>query len=349
MKSHWKQEILILFTVLAAIWTPLVCLIKTRDYFQIGLLLMLILLICAIVAMLAWGIIRYPELKIELQTRLTNALETIKVRPKSVLALLVLGVVFLLLIVTVVAAVAVGSTYLKDWPRAKSPDEYTPPPSNKADFPISSVTTPSFRVKLITGAGMSASNIIIAISPLEATSQICRGEVSDRTGCATFYNAPTGKYVIIAVSEVRGSAKISSTVISIGEGQTVFNWALASMSPPAAVDVLDAFRLNRFRLEHRHLKILDRFVSDAQSRGSILIFGFTDSRGSEEFNEWLAGRRALVVEEYLHSKHVSENKLRLFTMGERKPAVSEMLGGTPKNRRVVCLLINKSFLDSSEE
>lgn len=67
----------------------------------------------------------------------------------------------------------------------------------------------------------------------------------------------------------------------------------------------------------------------------ILITGYTDSDGSENFNLKLSERRASAVLNYLSSLGVSLNRLRMQGFGETQPiADNTSVEGKQKNRRV---------------
>jgi outer membrane protein OmpA-like peptidoglycan-associated protein len=76
--------------------------------------------------------------------------------------------------------------------------------------------------------------------------------------------------------------------------------------------------------------------------GEILVFGHTDERASEAYNDELSKRRALAVKKYLVDLGVAPDKLQLRYFGEREPVDSR---GNEKawarNRRVSISLTQK--------
>lgn len=73
----------------------------------------------------------------------------------------------------------------------------------------------------------------------------------------------------------------------------------------------------------------------AQSGESIVLEGYTDNRGTREYNMALGERRAKAVASYLKIRGVDAAKIEVISFGEEKPAVE---GNDPaawaQNRRV---------------
>src|SRR5690606_8692503 len=67
----------------------------------------------------------------------------------------------------------------------------------------------------------------------------------------------------------------------------------------------------------------------------ILVVGFTDSKGSDEYNQGLSERRASSVVSYLKSKGISSSRLSSIGQGESNPrATNDTDAGRAQNRRV---------------
>ncbi len=82
---------------------------------------------------------------------------------------------------------------------------------------------------------------------------------------------------------------------------------------------------------------LDKLVSvfDSYADTNIKIFGYTDSKGSDEYNLALSERRATSVKDYLASKGLSSSRFEVVGMGEADPiADNETDAGRSQNRRV---------------
>ncbi|WP_448645931.1 OmpA family protein [Pseudomonas mohnii] len=102
-----------------------------------------------------------------------------------------------------------------------------------------------------------------------------------------------------------------------------------------AGDVLFAF--NQSELTPTAKSQLDSIMGKLQDADviSIKVIGFTDSVGSDAYNQGLSERRASSVAEYLLSQGVAPNKLTSEGKGESQPvADNETDEGRAKNRRV---------------
>lgn len=102
-----------------------------------------------------------------------------------------------------------------------------------------------------------------------------------------------------------------------------------------AGDVLFAF--NQSELTPTAKSQLDSIMGKLEDADvvSIKVVGFTDSVGSDTYNQALSQRRASSVAEYLLSQGVAPNKLTSEGKGESQPvADNETDEGRAKNRRV---------------
>lgn len=68
----------------------------------------------------------------------------------------------------------------------------------------------------------------------------------------------------------------------------------------------------------------------------VVVGGFTDSRGDDEYNMWLSKRRALSIKNYLLSTYtIDEDRVVLQWFGEQNPAADNATEeGRQRNRRV---------------
>ena len=87
-------------------------------------------------------------------------------------------------------------------------------------------------------------------------------------------------------------------------------------------------------------KIIDYMV---ENNYDVTIIGYTDSKGSEEYNENLSMRRAVSVKEKLLELGLSADKiLRLEARGELEPVSSnETEEGRAQNRRIEFNLVRR--------
>lgn len=98
------------------------------------------------------------------------------------------------------------------------------------------------------------------------------------------------------------------------------------------------FMVNSTALTNEAKSILDRIASTVagQRTGYLVeLQGFTDSSGSEDFNESLSQRRAESVQRYLVSKNVPLFRISIVGLGEANPiADNRTRTGREQNRRV---------------
>jgi outer membrane protein OmpA-like peptidoglycan-associated protein len=77
-------------------------------------------------------------------------------------------------------------------------------------------------------------------------------------------------------------------------------------------------------------------------QGDVLIEGYTDSLGSEEYNRYLSGERASAVKQALLGRGIGAERIQVRGVGEEKPVASnETAAGREQNRRVEVLIVNK--------
>jgi peptidoglycan-associated lipoprotein len=95
------------------------------------------------------------------------------------------------------------------------------------------------------------------------------------------------------------------------------------------------FDYDSANLEPSARDAIARNANCVRERGmsSVKVTGFTDPRGTEEYNLALGDRRARSVEQYLNSLGVDRNKLSTASMGEEM-AHGEDESGWAKDRRV---------------
>ncbi len=80
---------------------------------------------------------------------------------------------------------------------------------------------------------------------------------------------------------------------------------------------------------------------DKKSLGSLLITGFTDSVGSDEYNEALGFRRARTMKNYFIKMGIPEHKILVASKGEKEPAdVNTSAAGRANNRRTLVTIKN---------
>ena len=100
-------------------------------------------------------------------------------------------------------------------------------------------------------------------------------------------------------------------------------------------DVL--FDLDKADLKPGANRVMDRlaaFLKDHEER-SILVEGFTDSTGAEDYNMQLSERRARSVRQALMDRGIAGDRIEVRGYGEQFPvATNETIAGRQQNRRV---------------
>jgi len=101
------------------------------------------------------------------------------------------------------------------------------------------------------------------------------------------------------------------------------------------------FSYDKFLLGAREKNILDQVATYMKKTPTlgIIVEGYCDERGSEEYNRALGERRALAVHDYLITRGVPSARIQTQSYGEERPAVK----GTgeavfAKNRRAELIL-----------
>ncbi|WP_040578319.1 OmpA family protein [Methylomicrobium album] len=80
----------------------------------------------------------------------------------------------------------------------------------------------------------------------------------------------------------------------------------------------------------------------------VKIEGYTDSRGSEAYNEELSSRRAEAVRDFLAGNGISAQRMTVQGMGENFPIASNSTSaGRQQNRRVDVTITDASKAGAS--
>ena len=91
------------------------------------------------------------------------------------------------------------------------------------------------------------------------------------------------------------------------------------------------FEFDSVVIKHDSYEILDKVaeVLNNDHRIKLVIEGYTDPVGSDEYNDWLSGARTSAVKNYLVSRGVISESIKTFGHGSRK-LVTEV--DTPEGR-----------------
>ncbi|MEZ4854212.1 OmpA family protein [Flavobacterium sp.] len=121
--------------------------------------------------------------------------------------------------------------------------------------------------------------------------------------------------------------------LTLGENSVNFEFAKASLTSTAKAN-LD--------------KLVPVFNSYADT--DIKIYGYTDSKGADEYNLKLSQQRADAVKNYLVSKGLVVSRFEVVGMGEAEPiADNETDAGRAKNRRVeFAILANEKMIQDAQ-
>jgi len=105
---------------------------------------------------------------------------------------------------------------------------------------------------------------------------------------------------------------------------------------PSGFDMLINFDLDSANLTNQAQQNLDEFAkalhNDQLSSARFVVEGYTDARGTEQYNLGLSERRAEAVTKFLYERGVSAEKVTAVGMGEAKPRAADPMDA--ENRRV---------------
>ncbi len=84
---------------------------------------------------------------------------------------------------------------------------------------------------------------------------------------------------------------------------------------------------------------------------NINIYGYTDSKGTDEYNLSLSDRRAASVKAYLVSKGIASSRMNTMGMGEASPIASnDTEAGRAQNRRVeFAITANEKMINEAQQ
>jgi len=103
------------------------------------------------------------------------------------------------------------------------------------------------------------------------------------------------------------------------------------------------FSYDKFLLGAREKNILDQVAAYMKKSPALglIVEGYCDERGSEEYNRALGERRALAVHDYLITIGIPSDRIQTQSYGEERPAVKGIGEAIfSKNRRAELILAN---------
>ena len=106
------------------------------------------------------------------------------------------------------------------------------------------------------------------------------------------------------------------------------------------------FEFDSTIIKHSSYEILDKVaeVLNTDSRIKLVIEGYTDPVGTDEYNDWLSGARTSAVKDYLVSRGVTSESIKTFGHGSRKPInATDTPVGRACNRRVTMRFTTRSW------
>jgi len=113
------------------------------------------------------------------------------------------------------------------------------------------------------------------------------------------------------------------------------------------------FNTNKSTLTSNAKTNLDKLVTvfNEYPDTNIQIYGYTDSSGSDEYNQTLSEQRAASVRSYLTGKGLANSRFATTGLGEADPIASnETADGKSQNRRVeFAIIANQKMIDDAKK
>ena len=106
------------------------------------------------------------------------------------------------------------------------------------------------------------------------------------------------------------------------------------------------FEFDSTIIKHSSYEVLDKVaeVMNANPKIKLVIEGYTDTVGSDEYNDWLSGARTSAVKDYLVSRGVTSEYIKTFGHGKRKPLTNvDTPIGRACNRRVTLRFTTRTW------
>ena len=339
MKHFWKslpKKWFALLSILAGGWR-LYGKPENPAYHSTQLLLKYCILVFVPIIIVIWVVVCRDDLRSMYRAIREYLLRISPVAPKITIFYICAGVSLCL------AAGALGRTVWLDYTQKKLA---SPPSLHSSQLPHVSTAKNNTNFETVSlniqaDRCFQITNLMVALIPISSQQHIARAEVPDLTGHVRFFNIQAGNYCALIVTQNnRHGFNIHTFIIDLKLGQTEFNCPMHSMQAAKIFCELNGFQMGDTKIRTEHEAQLSKFTSQIYGRHLVIVFGYTDARGKDGYNEGLAFDRATSVADDSSFAHIPKSDLYCFTIWARMPAVPNLKRGTPQNRRVVCLVID---------
>jgi outer membrane protein OmpA-like peptidoglycan-associated protein len=182
-------------------------------------------------------------------------------------------------------------------------------------------------------------DVAIAKAEQSPGAQVCPEKIAKarelaREGVLTYWACHT-KEGLALLAQARQLAKEAESCVAAPKP------VAAPPAPPAPKEVVVLkginFAFNSNELTPDSKKILDQWVAKLKGEPNIRVevAGYTDSVGSDAYNQKLSERRAQAVVDYFVSQGVASDRLKAAGYGKTNPIASNKTdAGRAQNRRV---------------
>lgn len=109
--------------------------------------------------------------------------------------------------------------------------------------------------------------------------------------------------------------------------------------PPEAILATVYFGFDKFAVESGERAKLDALAASAKGK-TLLLAGYTDHVGTEEYNLGLSDRRAQAVSSYLVRLGSSKAQMEVLALGESQAAQGASASAAAKDRKVIVVDAN---------
>lgn len=185
--------------------------------------------------------------------------------------------------------------------------------------------------------------------PVEATYTLPDGQVLAAGTARTALQLPQGRYRVAVTAEGFFSAALEVDVVpgQVSEAQALLDASLVTLTDRRIV-IHDKVHFETdqaiIKVEsHDLLRQVARVIIEHPELLLVSVEGHADSRGSDDYNLDLSGRRARAVRDFLVGQGVSPLRLESVGYGETRPIVAEETEAAwEQNRRVEFVIVRRA-------